>query len=67
MNKTYNVVFNDQTNSNDLGFTISLSDAKNYIQTYNGTNKSYFEGYKGGIVSIVCNETDEIVFETEVV
>ena len=64
MKKTYNVVFNDDTNSNDKGFHI-LQYCKDYIKENNGTNESYFEDYKGGTVSIVCNETDETVFEVK--
>lgn len=37
-----------------------------YIKAYNGTNESYFEDYKGGTVSIYCNETEEDVY-TEVI
>lgn len=65
-NKTYNVVFNDSENSNDKGFALSFEDAKNYIERNNGTNESYFADYKGGVVSIVCNESGETEFETEV-
>ena len=63
---TYNVVFNDDNNSNDKGFENTLDYCKNYIATYNGTNESYFADYKGGIVQIVCNETEEVVYEEEV-
>ena len=65
-NLTYNVVFNDDANSNDKGFEQTLDYCKNYISTYNGTNESYFADYKGGIVQIVCNETEEVVYEEEV-
>ena len=37
-----------------------------YNDRYNGTNESYFADYKGGIVSIYCNETEEDVY-TEVI
>ena len=47
---TYNVVFNDDNDSNDKGFEQTLDYCKNYIATYNGTNESYFADYKGGIV-----------------
>lgn len=63
---TYDVHFNDENDSNNKGFKYSLEDAKGYIDSYNGTNESYFEDYKGGTVSIVCNETGETVFETEI-
>jgi hypothetical protein len=62
--QTFDVFFNDDNNSSNKGFSISLDEAKNYIQTNNGTNESYFQDYKGGTVSIVCNETEETIFET---
>lgn len=63
---TYDVVFNDETDSNNKGFQYSLEDAKGYIDSYNGTNESYFEDYKGGIASVVCNETGETVYEVQI-
>nr|DAI10634.1 MAG TPA: hypothetical protein [Caudoviricetes sp.] len=60
--KTYDVHFNDANDSNSKGFNESLDFCKNYIESYNGTNESYFEDYKGGTVSIVCNETGEEVY-----
>ena len=65
--KTYNVIFNDDNNSNDKGFEATLEYCKDYIQSFNGTNHSYFEDYKGGIVQVVCNETGEVVYEEEVI
>ena len=62
-NLTYDVVFNDDYDSNNKGFKYSLEDARGYIDSYNGTNESYFEDYKGGTVSIVCNETEETIYE----
>ena len=64
--KTYDVHFNDDQDSNNKGFEYTLEEAKDYIQAYNGTNESYFEDYKGGTVSVVCNETGETVYEEEV-
>lgn len=64
--KTYDVHFNNENSSNNKGFKISLDECKSYIQQNNGTEVSYFADYKNGTVSIVCNETSETVFETEV-
>lgn len=64
--KTYNVHFNDDHASNDKGFKESYQYCKDYIEMGSGTNTSYFEDYKGGAVSIVCNETGETVYEQEV-
>lgn len=64
--KTYDVHFNDANDSNSKSFNESFEYCKNYIETYNGTNESYFEDYKGGIVSIVCNETGEEVYSEDI-
>lgn len=63
---TYDVVFNDDTDSNSKGFKSSIEDCKKYIELNNGSNESYFADYKGGIVSVVCNETGEEVYSEEV-
>lgn len=59
---TYNIHFNDTENSNDKGLNSSFDYCMNYIQNYNGTDVSYFKDYKGGEVSIVCNETEEVIY-----
>lgn len=63
---TYDVHFNDEYDSNNKGMTESLEYCREYIRQNNGTNNSYFADYKGGTVSIVCNETGETVYEEEV-
>jgi hypothetical protein len=63
---TYDIVFSDNNSSNSKGFEMTLVEAIEYIKYYNGTNHSYFADYKGGTVSIVCNETGETVFDTQV-
>lgn len=63
--KTYNVQFNDSENSNDKGFQLTIEDCKNWINS-NKTNDTYFRDYAGGTVSIVCNETGNIVFEENI-
>lgn len=63
---TYDIYFNDDDNSNNKGFHESYQYCRDYIESNNGTNWSYFEDYKGGIVQIVCNETEEVVYEEEV-
>lgn len=66
MKKTYDVVFNSDTASNEKGWQETKEYCLNYIKMYNGTNESYFADYKGGIVQIVCNETGQVVFEDRV-
>jgi len=63
---TYDVHFNDSEDSVSKGFEETLEYCKDYIDMNNGTNISYFEDFKGGTVSIVCNETGETVYEEEV-
>lgn len=63
MNQTFDIVFNDNSSSNNKGFEESIDYCKNYIKQYNGTNESYFEVYKGGLVQVVSNETGEVVYE----
>lgn len=66
MKKTYDVVFNDENASNEKGWKQTKEYCLNYIEAYNGTDESYFEDYKGGIVQIVCNETGQVVFEDRI-
>lgn len=61
-NKNFDVVFNDDCDSNRKGFNESYEYCLDYIKTYNGSSESYFADYKGGTVSIVNNETDEYVY-----
>jgi len=63
---TYDIIFHDDTTSNNKGFSIPLEDAHEYIRSYNGTNESYFANYKGGMVEIFCNETESVVYSTPV-
>ena len=66
MKKTYDLVFSDETAENSKGWKESIEYCKEYIRENNGTEFSYFEDYKGGTVSVMCNETGETVY-TEVV
>jgi hypothetical protein len=59
--RTYDVVFNDDESSNSKGMEATIEECREYIRENNGTSWSYFGDYKGGCVSIVCNETGEEV------
>ena len=63
---TYDVYFDDDNNTSGKGWKESYKYCKDYIEMYNGTNEGYFECYKGGIVSIYCNEIDEEVYSERV-
>lgn len=65
-NYTYDIVFNDDTDSNNVGGNYTLQEAKDYIEMNNGTDWGYFKDYKGGTVSIYCKETDEEVYSETV-
>jgi len=64
--QTYDIRFQSNDSSMNKGFRFSLEQAENYISIRNSTNNSYFEDFKGGMVQIVCNETEEVIFETEI-
>lgn len=59
--KTYNVHFNDSNDSNDKGFRLSFADCRNWIDC--NKDDHYFKAYKGGTVSIICNETGACYYE----
>lgn len=63
MSKTYDVIFNDESASNQKGWHETKEYCMDYIKSNNGTNESYFEDYKGGAVQVVCNETGDVVYE----
>jgi hypothetical protein len=63
---TYDICFKDGFSCNYKDWAESYNDCLAFIEEYNGTDHSYFEDYKGGTVSIVCNETGEVVYEVEV-
>ena len=58
---TYDVMFNDNYHTDCKGFKKNMQECRDYIEIHNGTEHSYFSHYKGGTVSIVCNETEETV------
>ena len=61
--KTYNVHFDDSENSNDLGIALSFNQCKSIIAL---KQSIYFDDYIGGIVSIVCNENGDTVYEESI-
>jgi hypothetical protein len=63
---TYDVYFEDDGNSNRKGFKEPLDSCKSYIKVNNSTNNSYSADYKGGVVSVRCNETEGIIYWEEV-
>lgn len=62
----YDVVFHGAANDNDKGMNASYSECLEYIQIYNGTDRSYFADYKGGTVCIHSLKRGVDVYEEEV-
>lgn len=60
--RIYDVCFNNDDSSNSKGWNETYGYCKNYIDSNNGTNNSYFADYKGGTVSIYNNEREEDVY-----
>ena len=61
--ETFDVVFNDDIDSNSVGVHGTVEDCESYINTKNGDTSSYFGDYEGGTVSIVSDLTGETVKE----
>ena len=64
--KTYYVQFSDYDKIKSKGWSMPYDYCKSYIEYNNSTNNSDFADYKGGTVSIVCNETGEVVYHEEI-
>lgn len=60
--KTYDIIFQDNTDSNSKGFEESYEYCLEWINNNRDFPGSYFEDYKGGQVFIVCNETNESIY-----
>jgi hypothetical protein len=58
---TFDIQFDDEANSNNKGFALSIDAALNYLRAAD-RSQSYWPDYIGGTVSIVCNETGEVYF-----
>lgn len=63
MKETYDVMYSNRCSSAREGWKKTLRCCINYIKKNNGTDVSYFRDYKDGAVSVICNETDKVVYE----
>lgn len=64
--RTYDVQFDDDTDSNRQGINGTYQQCMNWIK-FNRTDKStYFGDYAGGTVSIFCLETGETVYSDNI-
>lgn len=63
---TYDVIFDDDESSASKGFEQTYDECKAYIEKHNGADGYYFENFKSGVVSIRCNETNEVVYQEDI-
>lgn len=63
---TYDVVFNDDCNSNSKEIHGTYEECMNWIEFNRHDNSSYFGDYKGGTVSIVCDQTGEFIYNEDI-
>ena len=66
INGTYDVVFNDDSDSNNVGIHGSYSECMSWIENNRNDRTTYFGDYKGGTVSILCEELEEYVCEESI-
>lgn len=64
--KTYDVIFQDDIDSNSKGFEKSYEYCLNWINNNRNFPGSYFEDYDKGQVFIICNETNEPVYYEDI-
>lgn len=64
---TYDVVFNDDCNSNRKGINGTYEECMDWIHCNRRDKSTYFGDYAGGTVSIVCNETEEEVYSESII
>lgn len=65
---TYDVVFDTATRSDNEGYHLDRQAALDYVEMNNGWSQAdgYFKSYKGGTVRVICNETEDTIFEDTV-
>lgn len=65
---TYDVVFDDDTDTNGKGFAESFDYCKHWIESEMRSIRpdDYFRSYKGGSVSIWCNELEMYVYSIDI-
>lgn len=64
--KVYDVTFEDETDSNNKGWSETYETCQEYIKMYNGSKESYFADYKNGTVNILNTETGEIEYTEKI-
>lgn len=64
--RTFDVHFDDQVTSNNMGWRKSYEYCRDWIECNRDTPGSYFSDYVGGEVSIICNESGEVVYREDI-
>lgn len=64
--KTYDVIFNDSCDSNSKNIHDTIEECMSWIHANRHDDSTYFGDYKGGTVSIVCDQTGETVYEENI-
>jgi hypothetical protein len=57
----FSATFDNQVESSTLGSRSSIKACKAYIDRNNGSRIGFFNIFKKGTASIVCNETNELI------
>lgn len=65
-NYTYDVIFNDECESNSKGIHGTYEECMNWIEFNRNDKSTYFGDYLGGTVSIVCEQTGDYVYNEDI-
>lgn len=65
-NVTYDVQFDDDTDSNSLGINGTYQECIDWIDCNRHDKSTYFGDYVGGTVSVVCVESGEFIYSEEI-
>ena len=64
LDMTYDVEFNNENDTNSKGFELSRKECEDWIRS--NRDDEYFHMYAGGTVSIICNQTEDVVMEENI-
>lgn len=64
--ETYHIEIGDGCSGDAMMWGSSKDECIDYIRNCNGTNNKWFNSYIGGVVGVVNDETDEVVYEEKV-
>ncbi len=65
-NQTFDILFNDENNSNSKGFSLTAEQAIEKANQMLISNESYVSDYTDGTISVVCNETGATIWEKDI-